>query len=107
MNYYQRLKIAGEIESEAFFSESRKNSERFDKAIKKNVILNFAHKSTKNVKIAGRVKEVRIQKDVFGRFLDALINNKIDLEKALSYLLSPILFSFVLQTEISAKHPNV
>lgn len=40
------------------------------------------------------MKEVKIQRDVFGRLLYASLANKIDVEKALSYPLAPISFSF-------------
>lgn len=43
--------------------------------------------------ISGQVKEVKIQRDVFGRLLYASIENKVDIEQALSFPLAPIAFS--------------
>ncbi|KAK0076195.1 hypothetical protein PV325_005760 [Microctonus aethiopoides] len=41
-----------------------------------------------------KTKEIKIQRDVFGRLLYASLKHNIDIEKALNYPLAPISFSF-------------
>lgn len=91
--FLSSVEIEGEKQQKNFIAETRATPDRFDKAITKNKIINFEHKNTKNVKINGKVREVKIQRDVFGRLLYASLQNKIDIEKALSYPLAPIPFS--------------
>lgn len=82
----------GESQRITFTTECRVQ-DRFDKSISKNKIINFEAKNKKKVKINGKVQEIRIQRDVFGRLLYASLENDIDLEKALSYPNAPISFS--------------
>lgn len=76
-----------------FLLETSIDADRFDKAISKNAIKNFAFKNKKTVKINNKVKEVSIQRDIFGRLLYTAIQNGINLEKVLSYPLTPVPFS--------------
>lgn len=88
------VETAGEKKRTTFIAETREAPDRFDKAIKRNKIINFECKNTQKVKIAGKTKEVKIQRDAFGRLLYASLQKKIDIEKALSYPLAHISFSF-------------
>lgn len=92
-NFLSSVEIEGEKQNKNFIAESRVTPDRFDKAITRNKIINFEYKNTQKVKINGKVKEVQMQRDVFGRLLYVSLKNKIDLEKALSYPLAPIPFS--------------
>lgn len=91
--FLSSVEIEGEKQRESFIAETRLTPDRFDKAISKNKILNFDYNNTQKIKINGKVKEVKMQRDVFGRLLYASLENKIDIEKALSYPLAPIPFS--------------
>ena len=52
------------------------------------------------------MKEIKIQRDVFGRLLYVSLEKKIDIEKALSYPLAPILFSFTHTNGTICKTPK-
>ncbi|CAG5093255.1 Protein of unknown function [Cotesia congregata] len=90
--FLSSVEIEGEKQKN-FIAETRVTPDRFDKAITKNKIINFDYKNTQKVKINGKMKEVKMQRDVFGRLLYASLTNKIDIEKASSYSLAPIPFS--------------
>lgn len=72
------LEIEGEKQHINFITETRAMPGRFDKAINKNKIDNFDYKNVQKLKINGKIKEVKIQRDVFGRLLYASLTNKID-----------------------------
>lgn len=92
-NFLSSVEIEGEKQNKNFIAESRVTPDRFDKAITRNKIINFEHKNTQKVKINGKVKEVQMQRDVFGRLLYVSLKSRIDLKKALSYPLAPIPFT--------------
>ncbi|CAG9762688.1 unnamed protein product [Ceutorhynchus assimilis] len=92
--FLSSVESSGEQQRNKFISECLKKPERFDQPISKNKIINFNFGNKKKVKIAGQVKEIKIQRDVFGRLLCASLEKNIDLEKALSYPLVPVSFSF-------------
>lgn len=91
--FLSSVEIEGEKQHQNFITETRITPDRFDEAISKNKIINFEYKNTKKVKINGKVKEIKMQRDVFGRLLYASVENKIDIEKALSYPLALVPFS--------------
>ena len=93
-DFLSKVETNGETQRKYFFTTSSTNVKRFDQPITKNTICNFAFNSTKKVTILGQVKEVEVQRDVFGRLLYATIENKMDIEQALSFSLAPISFSF-------------
>ncbi|KAH0535120.1 hypothetical protein KQX54_013731 [Cotesia glomerata] len=63
--FLSSVEIEGEKQQKNFIAKTRVTLDRFDKAIAKNKIINFEYKNTQKVKINGKVKEVKIQKDVF------------------------------------------
>ncbi|XP_050505694.1 uncharacterized protein LOC126883969 [Diabrotica virgifera virgifera] len=91
--FLSNIETTGELQRIKFITESQIDPERFDKAILKNTVVNFASKCVKKVKINGKVKEVTIQRDIFGRLLYASLQSHIDLKEALKYPLTPIPFS--------------
>lgn len=91
--FLSSIETTGERQRIQFITESQTDRERFDKPILKNKIVNFASKCVKKVKVNGKVKEVTIQRDIFGRLLYASLKSKIDLEEALKYPLTSIPFS--------------
>lgn len=92
--FLSTVETSGKKQREQFIAECKEDPERFDKVLSKNKILNFASKNRRKIKVNGKIQEVRLQRDIFGRLLHASISNNIDVEKALSYPLSPIPFSF-------------
>lgn len=92
--FLSTVESEGENKRNLFIAESFNEPQRFDRAIQKNKIINFSYKQTKKTKINGQVKEIKIQRDVFGRLLYAsLQNQELDLKSLLCYPLSPISFS--------------
>ncbi|CAG9822077.1 unnamed protein product [Phaedon cochleariae] len=66
-------------------------NERFDRAIKRVAVSNFAIlKTKKKLKVGKQVEEVTIQRDLFGRLLAISLNNKIDLEIVMKYPITPV-----------------
>lgn len=78
---------------EKFIGECFESSDRFEKAIKKREIFNFASISIKRkLTVGNKVQEIRMQRDTFGRLLALSMNPdfKLDLAKALSYPITPL-----------------
>lgn len=92
--FLSSIEVEGENQRNCFVVECLSDPERFDRPITKNKIINFSERNTKKVKVNGQVKEIKIQRDVFGRLLHASLQNNLDLQKALRYPLAPISFSF-------------
>ncbi|KAJ8946598.1 hypothetical protein NQ314_008853 [Rhamnusium bicolor] len=91
--FLSSVEITGNQQRINFISECSSDADRFDRAITKNIIRNFAFKNTKKVKINNKVQEVTIQRNIFGRLLYAAIQNGINLEQVFSYPLTPVPFS--------------
>lgn len=71
---------------EKFIDECSKDENRFKKVIKQNKMFTFADTiKKKKITMAGKVQEVRMQRDLFGYLLGLSLEQKIDLEKVLSY----------------------
>lgn len=82
----------GEEQKEAFIKGCNDNSDRFEAAIKRNVIKNFASECIKKPqKSKDGQKQVLIamERDIFGRLLAIALDKKIDMAQCLSYPLSP------------------
>ena len=105
-NFLSSVESVGNQQRLDFISESRLDPERFDRAISKNTIRNFAFKITKKVKINNKVEEVTIQRDIFGRLLYAALQSDIDIEKTLSYPLTPVPFSLCHVNGVICKTPK-
>lgn len=52
----------------------------------------------KKITVAGKVQEVRMQQDLFVHLLGFSLEQKIDLEKVLSYPLTPVPLSLYQET---------
>lgn len=79
---------------EQFIAECVENEKRFEMPIKKNKIFSFMNPTKKNIEIAGKVIEVKMQRDLFGKLLGIAMENSVDLDKVLSYPLTPVPLSF-------------
>lgn len=55
-------------------------------------------------KVAGKVQEVRIQRDLFGRMLGISIDHKIDITKILSYPITPFISVLMKSKEKDIEH---
>lgn len=82
-NFLSTIESEGEKQRTLFISESRLQIERFDRAIKKNTVKNFAFKLTKKVKINNKIEEVKIERNIFGQLFYTALKNKIDIKKFL------------------------
>lgn len=76
-----------------FISDCNSVPERFDKAIRRNKILNFSSQCvSKAIMNKDKSKKVllKMERDVFGRLLAISINKKIKIESCLTYPLAPM-----------------
>lgn len=82
----------GEIQRKLFIEECEADINRFEKSIKRTPLLNFSQDYLKKqkTKIAGKIQEVRVQRDLFGRMLGISMDHKIDISKILSYPITPV-----------------
>lgn len=69
--FLSSVETVGNKQRLKFIVENFNDSERFDRPITKNRITNFAFKNKKKVNINNKIKEIKIQRDVFGRLLFA------------------------------------
>lgn len=84
----------GEELRNRFIAECAADVNRFQKSLKQNVITNFSSmEKKKKVKVADKLVEVRLQRDLFGQLLVVALEKKIDIDKILTYPLTPIPFS--------------
>ncbi|CAK1581026.1 unnamed protein product [Parnassius mnemosyne] len=76
---------------ETFICECSESTERFEAPIKRTKILNFSSEVAKSkIKSSGKVHEVSMQRDLFGRMLGLSMDHAVDLEKVLRYPITPI-----------------
>lgn len=77
----------GDTLRKTFIAECEVDISRFEKSIKRSPLKNFSqdYLKKKPTKIGGKVQEVRLQRDFFGRMLGISIDYKIDIAKILSY----------------------
>lgn len=82
----------GEIQRKLFIEECEADINRFEKSIKRTPLLNFSQDYLKKhkTKVAGKIQEVRVQRDLFGRMLGISMDHKIDISKILSYPITPV-----------------
>lgn len=74
-----------------FISECSISADRFKIPIKKTNIINFsADTAKKKIKIGDKVHEIRMQRDLFGRILGLSMDYRVDLERILSFPITPI-----------------
>lgn len=77
----------GDCKRKTFISECLIDINRFEKSIQKTPVDNFSkdYEKKKNVKVGGKVQEVKIQRDLFGRMLGISIDYNVDISKILSF----------------------
>ncbi|XP_071577048.1 uncharacterized protein [Temnothorax nylanderi] len=92
-NFLSRVEVVGEEQRQRFIADCNTDENNFKNRIRFNKILNFESASKKKVKISGKIQEIKIQRDIFGRLLYVSQQNKIDIDKTLCYPLTPIPFS--------------
>lgn len=84
----------GEELRNTFINECAEDKDRFDRSLKMNKMNKFTVlQSKKKVKISGKLVEVRLQRDLFGQLLVVALDKQLDIEKVLTYPLTPIPFS--------------
>ncbi|KAH9633488.1 hypothetical protein HF086_013165 [Spodoptera exigua] len=79
----------------SFISECQPDIRRFEKAIKKTSIDNFSKdcEKKKKIQVGGKIQEVKIQRDLFGRMLGISMDYNIDISKILSYPITSVTLS--------------
>ncbi|GFY38989.1 hypothetical protein TNIN_122071 [Trichonephila inaurata madagascariensis] len=77
----------GDYQRKIFFSECLSDINRFEKTIKKIFIDNFFkdYEKKRKVKVGGKIQEIKIQRDLFGRMLGISMDYNVDISKILSY----------------------
>lgn len=82
----------GNNKRQKFITECEEDISRFEKSIKKTPLDNFSqdYAKKKKTKIGGKVQEVRIQRDIFGRMLGISMDHKVDIAKILSFPVTPV-----------------
>lgn len=79
----------GEEQRKKFLEQCASNPHRFEQSIQRNVIHTF--KAKKIVKRQhGKVTEVKLHRDLFGRLLGISLQQNVDIEKVLEYPLTPV-----------------
>lgn len=87
------VKAIGNDQKLNFITECSTAPGRFEKAIKRNKILNFASECTSKVVMSKDKKKtvlLKMERDIFGRLLAISINKKINLEYCLTFPLAPM-----------------
>lgn len=85
------VELAGNEQRDKFCRECEIEPMRFEKPIRKNKILTFANSVAKQkLKISGKLVEVKMQRDIFGQLLRISLEKTLDIDKVLSYPLTPI-----------------
>ncbi|CAG9773592.1 unnamed protein product [Ceutorhynchus assimilis] len=76
---------------QSFIAECAVDKSRFELAIKRNKMYTFTDSmKKKKVTVAGKVQEVRKQRDLFGRLLGLSFEQQINIEKVFTYPLTPV-----------------
>ena len=82
----------GEKQRDCFINDCLKSDERFEKAIPRNKISNFASASFRKKnksQVAGKIEQKNGTRDLFGSLLYLVAKKQIDLGVALPYPLTP------------------
>lgn len=83
--------VNGDELRKKFIKECSESEERFEKPIPRLKILNFSSEvGKKNIKSGGKVQEVTMQRDLFGRMLGLSMDHAPNIEEILCYPLIPI-----------------
>uniref|UniRef100_A0A6P7FRI3 Uncharacterized protein LOC114331907 n=1 Tax=Diabrotica virgifera virgifera TaxID=50390 RepID=A0A6P7FRI3_DIAVI len=90
-DFLLNIELNGKNLRETFIKECATSESRFEQPIAKNKILNFASAHVKKkIVVNNKVHEVRLQRDLFGRLLCISLTNNTDVEKALTYPITPV-----------------
>lgn len=82
----------GDVKRRTFIADCELDISRFEKSIKKTPLENFTldYSKKRKTKIGGKVQEVQVQTDLFGRILGISMDHKVDMAKILSYPITPV-----------------
>ncbi|GFW80337.1 hypothetical protein TNCV_2944701 [Trichonephila clavipes] len=82
----------GDYQRKTFFSECLSDINRFEKLIKKISIDNFSkdYEKKRKVKVGGKIQEIKIQRDLFGRMLGISMDYNVDISNILSYPITSV-----------------
>ncbi|XP_049318490.1 uncharacterized protein LOC125780337 isoform X2 [Bactrocera dorsalis] len=92
-DFLLNVKATGEQQKLNFITECSTIPGRFDKAIKRNKILNFTSECTSRVvmnKDQNKRVLLKMERDIFGRLLAISVNKRINLEHCLTFPLAPL-----------------
>ena len=86
----------GKETQDQFIKECSKNSNRFEnEATRRTKMDTFATEGAKRiVKSNGKLKEVKMERDLFGKILCLALQQKIDMSEVLKYPLTPVPLAF-------------
>ena len=108
-DFLLKIEENGNNQRQNFIQECNADAEPFETSIKRNKILNFTSVvGKKKVSVAGKIIELRMQRDLFGHVLRISLEKTLDIDKVLTYPLTPIPFSlcyvdgFICKTDKSA-----
>lgn len=91
MDFLLNVESRGQILRDNFIAEVMERSARFQEPIKRNPVATFSSiKRKKKVQLGGRIQELRLQRDLFGRLLALLLEKKINTEKVFCYPITPM-----------------
>lgn len=94
-NFLLKVPENGQKLREMFITECSQDHLRFERAIKKRKILTFADAiEKKKMNVNGKMIEVRMQRDLFGKLLRISLEKTLNIDKVLTYPLIPIPLSF-------------
>ncbi|XP_041981090.1 uncharacterized protein LOC121736526 [Aricia agestis] len=90
-DFLLNVESRGETLRNNFITEVEERHARFNEPIKKNPVFTFSTvKKKKKVVLGGKVQELRLQRDLFGRLLALSLEKKISIEKVLCYPITPM-----------------
>ncbi|KAF7990491.1 hypothetical protein HCN44_000296 [Aphidius gifuensis] len=76
---------------EKFINECAINPDRLEQPIKKNQIFNFSSENIKKkIKVANKVQEIRMQRNLFGRLLDISLELDVDIKEVICFPITPV-----------------
>lgn len=82
----------GNEKRQQFIAECTIDISRFEKSIKNTPLHTFSGEmeKKKNVRIGGKLQEIRLQRDLFGRMLGISMDHNVDVMKILSFPITPV-----------------
>ena len=101
--------VTGNQLREKFINECSLDKDRFELPIKKAKVLKFLDaEPKKKIKVAGKVQEIKMQRDLFCRLLGVAVDQKLDMGEVFRFPLTPMLLSLyhvdgsIYKTDMSA-----